>query len=361
MQRYVGLDAHSKNSVFVIQDEEGCRVGQGCVPTHLAGFQKMRDSHSLQPGTGVALESGPVAFLVADYLVDLGLRPVVVDAREVRVKASRPNQKSDTRDARELCEGLRRGIYRCIVSVPPREIRALRETLSRRRHFVKIRTSQINAVKWLLRSRGHGRLARHLGSELGWTQLMEALSDAPSLQMFVRCHWTVWHTAGEQVRALEAEIRRLGHAWKKELELLDSVPGVGTIVASTALAVLYDAQRFPSAKHAASYIGIVPRTSQSSDREHYGHITRRGSSELRAMLSEAAQHARRANHPLHPYFTKVLMRRGYRMAVIAVAHRLCRIMYAMLRDGTPFSLDRAGVESGTFKTQSIKTYRLRTA
>lgn len=361
MQRYVGLDAHSKNSVFVIQDGEGRQLGRGRVPTTPAGFQEMRDRQSLEAGTEVALESGSVAFLVADYLTDLGLRPVVVDAREVRVKASRPTQKSDTRDARELCEGLRRGMYRCLVAVPPREVRVLRETLSRRRHFVKVRTSEVNAVKGLLRSSGKGPLARSLRVESGWTKLMEALSDAPPLQASVRKHWEVWHTAGEQVRALEMEIRALSGAWKKELELLDTAPGVGTIVASTALAVFYDAGRFPSAKHAASYIGIVPRTNQSSDREHYGHITRRGSSELRAMLCEAAQHARRANHPLHPYFTKVLRRRGYRMAVIAVAHRLCRILYAMMRDGTPFSLDKAGVESGTFNNHSVKKYRLRTA
>ena len=61
----------------------------------------------------------------------------VIDAHEVRVKAHRPPQKSDRRDAFELCEGLRRGIYRAIVHVPPARIGALRETLSRRRHFVR--------------------------------------------------------------------------------------------------------------------------------------------------------------------------------------------------------------------------------
>jgi transposase len=355
MQRYVGLDAHSKNSVYVIQDAEGQVVGRGTVPTTADGFKDMRDRLELRSGTPVALESGAVAFVVADYLNDLGLRPIVVDAREVRVKASRPRQKSDFRDARELCEGVRRGMYRAIVSVPPREIRTLRETLSRRRHFVRVRTAQVNAAKWLLRSNGKGALARSLQLESGWNTLIAALSDAPALQAFVRQHQAVWRCAGEQVTLLDLEIRRLGRTWKKELTLLETAPGVGTIVGSTALAVLFDPHRFPSAKHAASYAGLVPTTDQSGDREHYGHITKRGSSELRAMLCEAAQHARRTNHPLHPYFAKVWVRRGYRMAVVAVAHRLCRILFAMLRDGTPFRPDNAGIE------RSVPTYRLRRA
>jgi len=341
MQQYVGLDAHSKNSVFVMQNEEGRILGQGRVPTSAGGFREMRDLHQLTPGTPVALESGPVAFLVVDYLTELGLRPVVIDAREVRVKASRPRQKSDRRDARELCEGLRRGIYRAIVSVPPQEIRALRDAISRRRHFVKARTAQVNAVKWLLRSRGKGALARSLRTEAAWSRLLAALSDAPALQAHVHQHHAVWHCAGEQVRLLEDEIRELGRNWKKELALLDTLPGVGTIVASTALSVFFDVRRFPSAKHAASYVGIVPSTNQSGDRDHSGPIIKRGSREMRAMLCEAAQHARRRTHPFHAYFMKVFIKRGYRMAVVAVAHRLCRTLFAILRDSAPFSLEKA--------------------
>src|SRR5262245_62253790 len=76
---------------------------------------------------------------------------MVVDAREVRLKAHRPTQKSDRRDAFELCDGLRRGIYRAIVHVPPRPVARLRELLGRRRHVVRLETAQVNAVKRVLR------------------------------------------------------------------------------------------------------------------------------------------------------------------------------------------------------------------
>src|SRR6266568_1671203 len=129
MARYVGLDAHSKRCVYVIQDEHGSVVGQGYVPTTGTGLHLLRTRHELAPGTRVALESGTMAFFVARKLACLELEPVVVDAHEVRAKALRPNQKGDRRDALELCEGLRRGIYRSVVHVPPEPIQRLRDTL----------------------------------------------------------------------------------------------------------------------------------------------------------------------------------------------------------------------------------------
>jgi transposase len=112
---YVGLDVHSKQSAFVIEDEGGKAIARGEVPTTPDGFSRLQATYHLSPGTQVALETGTVAFFVARQLSRLGLDPVVVDAHEVRLKAYRPNQKSDGRDALELCEGVRRGIYRSIV------------------------------------------------------------------------------------------------------------------------------------------------------------------------------------------------------------------------------------------------------
>src|SRR5207244_8516647 len=108
---------HSKACVYEIQDENGRSGGRGTVPTTPGGLALLREREQLPEGTKVALESGTMAFLVARRLKGLGFEPVVIDAQEVRAKALRPNQKSDRRDAIELCEGLRRGIYRTRVHV----------------------------------------------------------------------------------------------------------------------------------------------------------------------------------------------------------------------------------------------------
>src|SRR2546428_2783639 len=136
MESYVGLDVHSKRSVFVIEAEDGRVMARGDIATTPVGFRQWQRQHELAAETPVALETGTVAFYAARELARVGLRPVVIDAHEVRVKAHRPRQKSDRRDAFELCEGLRRGQYRAIVHVPPAPVAALRATPSRRRRVV---------------------------------------------------------------------------------------------------------------------------------------------------------------------------------------------------------------------------------
>ncbi|MBI5710488.1 MAG: IS110 family transposase [Candidatus Eisenbacteria bacterium] len=343
--------------MYLIQDEHGNGAGEGSVPTTIEGLQLMRDRHQLPPGTRVALESGTMAFFVARRLVRLGLDPVVVDAHEVRQKALRPNQKSDRRDALELCEGLRRGIYRSVVHVPPEPIERLRETLGRRRHFVGLKTMQVNAVKRLLRAAGLQGLGRSLGTDAAWEKLLRAVAIDPSLHAFCTTHRAVWWCAHEQVATLEASLRAQGEPLQRDLDRLQTVPGVGPIVALTVLAVFSDVRRFPTAKHAASYAGLVASTYDSGERVQHGRITRRGSNELRSMLCEAAHHAGRPSHPLNPYFSSLCVRRGYKMAVVAVAHRLCRILYAMLRHGTDFDLSKLAIEQGHFERTTVRHYR----
>jgi transposase len=162
------------------------------------------------------------------------------------------------------------------------------------------------------------------------------------------------------VAALEASLaRQHKESFAAQIARLQTIPGVGPIVASTAVAVFSSPERFPDAKHAASYPGLVPTTYQSGDREAHGRITRNGSAELRAMLCEAAHHAARPDHPLNPYVARLCARRGYNMAVTAVAHRLCRIIFAMLRHQSDFEVGKLGVERGPFQRTVVRAYRLK--
>jgi transposase len=202
-----------------------------------------------------------------------------------RLAPTPSNQKSDGRDALELCEGLRRKIYRAIDHVPGEEVSRLRDTLSRRRHFVRLQAAQIGAVKALLRAAGLGRLSRSLGSEAGWSRVIAVLAQHQELRTYAEQHLAVWRCAREQIAVLEASLaRQQKESFAAQTRRLQTIPGVGPIVASTAIAVLSSPERFADAKHAASYAGLVPSTYQSGDRQAHGRITKRGSAELRAML-----------------------------------------------------------------------------
>ena len=93
--------------------------------------------------------------------------------------------------------------------------------------------------------------------------------------------------------------------------------------------------------------------------DHHGHLTKAGSAELRAMLCEAAHHARRPNNPFHPFFTKLAVKRGYKLAVMAVAHRMLRVAWAMLNTRSDFDPRKMGLEEGPFATKKVRRYRLR--
>jgi transposase len=354
---YIGLDVHSKQTTFAIQSEDGKMVGEGSVPTTPQGFQNLRDQFKLPVGTIAGLETGTVAFYAARLLGRLGLTPLVIDAREVRNKARRKNQKSDRRDALDICHGVRTGAYQSIVHVPPESVVLMRETLSRRRHFVRTAASEVNATKRLLRSAGLKDLATvSLKTVACWKKLTKQIADDEMLNKFVKIHFEMWQSAKALVTQLEVELDKLEKQpeFAEASRRLQTISGVGQVVALTAIAVLSDVRRFASAKEAASYAGLVPATFHSGDREASGHITKRGSAELRAMLCEAAHHAALRTHPFNPFFTELCSRRGYKMAITAIAHRLLRTIYAMLRDGSEFDVSKVPVEVGPFtKTREV--------
>jgi transposase len=235
----------------------------------------------------------------------------------------------------------------------------MRDTLSRRRHFVNAQTREVNAVKCLLRSAGYGSRYKSLKTETAWNKLLDGLSDEATLCIYLNQHFAAWRCAGEHIATLEVMLRQQSSPCKKDLEHLQTIRGVGPVVSTTTVAVLAEPTRFPDAKHAASYVGLVPSTFQSGTRDVHGRITKKGSGELRAMLCEAAQHARNPNHPLSPYFARVAAKKGYKVAIVAVAHRLLRIMYAMLRDGTDFDETKLNVEMKPSTTAKGKKYVLR--
>jgi hypothetical protein len=76
--------------------------------------------------------------------------------------------------------------------------------LSRRRHFVRVQTAEINAAKRLLRSAGLGRASRDLRRERGWATVLQAVAPYGDVRADLEQHRAVWRCAGEQIQALEA-------------------------------------------------------------------------------------------------------------------------------------------------------------
>jgi transposase len=360
MALYLGLDVHGKATVYVAMDQAGQVVRRGSVATTPEGLARLLAEAQAPAGTRVGLETGAQATWVARLLTAAGMDPAVIDAREVRAKARRRGQKTDGRDAFEIADGVRRGTYVSIVYVPPVEVERLRKVLSRRRHFVKVATMQAGAAKFLLRQAGRGAELPTLTTEAAWAKLV-ASPKAEGLREHLAMHAALWRLAREQVAALERELGEALAPFRETEELLTTVPGVGRITAASFLAVLGTPGRFPDGGAVGSYLGLVPSTYDSGESERHGRITRQGSGPLRAVLVEAAHHAANPRHPLHPYFARVCAKAGYKKAVVAVAHRLARILFRMWRTQTAFDVAKLNVEAVRETRTKTVYYRIRTA
>lgn len=357
--RYVGLDVHCKQTVFVIQGVEGAVLAEGAVPTTRAGFAGFVEQHQLGPDTAVCLETGGQAAFVCDVLEAHGLLPVVIDATEVRRKARRRGQKTDQRDAFELCDGLRRNQWESRVYMPPPAIRQLRQILSRRRHFVRLSTQQINAAKYLLRREGLLSGQRvSLTTTAGWAGLQghEAVAD---LRPHLGLHAKTWELAQAHIGLLEAELAKAVETQRAVMAHLRSVPGIGLITASSFVAVVGTPTRFVDSNHIVSYLGLAPSMYDSGESERHGRITKAGSSAMRALLCEVAQHAAKPTHPLHPYFVRVAAKHGYKKAAVAIAQRLARILYRLWRDGSDFDPTKLNIERDGRRRTKCATWRIK--
>lgn len=361
MTMYLGLDVHSKWTVYAAQDAQGRVVGEGRIATNTDGLRQLIQALGAPAQTAIGLETGTQATWVSRQLTALGMAPVVIDAREVRVKARRIGQKSDRRDAFEICDGLRRGIYSSIVYVPEESIEKLRLVVSRRRHFVRLCTRQVSAAKFLLRARGLRDLAGTLTTATAWDKMLARVSTTP-IHDYLEMHAHVWKQAHTTVDKLNGELAAAAKPFAATMELLQTMDGVGPVTAATFIATLATPARFADSSHVVSYVGLAVSTYNSGERECHGHITKCGSPELRAMLCEAAHHAARPQHPLNPYFARLCAKRGLKQAIVAVAQRLARILFQMWRKGETFDVSQLNIKPvRKIKTRTVHYELKRTA
>jgi transposase len=151
------------------------------------------------------------------------------------------------------------------------------------------------------------------------------------------------------LRVLDEQIRRLDHElvqrWGDDprLQRLLTIPGIGPFTAILLILELGEIQRFPSAKHLASYVGLTPRVRASANRVRMGRISKEGNRLLRWALFVAATQAARRPGPLRAWFRAVQQRKGMKIARVALARRLAEIVYQLWKQEIDFvTLVRGG-------------------
>jgi transposase len=330
---YGAIDLHSRYSQIRIIDEEGRVLRERRVVT---SRELLVEAFGGLGALRVLLETGTESEWVAQALEGAGHTVVVADPNYGPMYGDlRRCVKTDRRDVTALAEANRRGWYRPTHRTSAAQ-RAVRQVLCSRRHLVQMRSGTISLVRALVRQSGY-RLgtgtAAQVPARLAQLALPPALVDtlAPLRRLL--------ETLTEEITDLDAACQTRA-AQDPVVQRLQSVPGVGPIAALTFRAHIDDVGRFKRAGQVSAALGLVPREDSSAERRHRGHITKAGPSEVRSMLVQAAWACWRTkgSGTLHAWVEHVAARRGRRIAVVGLARRLSRILYAIWRDQSTFTL-----------------------
>ena len=253
--------------------------------------------------------------------------------------------KTDRTDTKGLLEAFRNEEVRA-VPVKSETQQALAALHRLRSTWVATRTARLNTVRGLLREFGVVIL---VGARQVVPHVRALLEDADAgLPGLLRPALAEAVTEiGELETRLRAVERQLEMAAAESLVVsqLRTVPGIGVLTATALVATVGDVQRFPSARHFASYLGLTPREHSSGARRHLGAISKRGDRYLRMLLIHGARavlwHAKRPSaRPLDRLRTWALQLerlRGHNKAAVALANKLARIAWAVWRRGVSFT------------------------
>jgi transposase len=328
--RFVGLDVHKRVVEACIVDAKGKVVLRERFALNRHALKSVA-SGLLRPGDHVALEATTNCWAVAD-----ALRPHVAEvvvSNPMATKAiAQAKVKTDKVDAHVLAQLLRCDFLPRVWQ-PDEATRRLRELTGRRSALVGQRTMMRNRIHSVLAMRLIDAPARVFSGEgLDWLARVELDEQG---RMLVDSDLRQLEFLQKEIDALDIELAKRGHQ-SEQVRLLMTLPGVDVTTAEALLAAWGDVSRFPDADHAASYLGLVPSTKQSANLCYHGPITKRGNSQARWMLIEAAQHLDKHPGPLGHFFRRLLKKKNRNVAVVAGARKLAAIGWQMLVRGEPY-------------------------
>src|SRR5215831_830118 len=328
---YVGLDIHTKHIALCVLSQ----TGQVVQRARVRGIDEML----------VILKGLPDRFEVCyeascgyghyhDLLKPLAARVLVAHPGQLRL-IFRSKDKNDRKDAERLAKLLYLGEAPA-VHVPSPDVRGWRELINCRSQVIAKRTRAKNTVRVLLRSAGVAPPKQPgLWTKKGLAWLRQLALPTASQELRRDLLLEEIETLMRQVRRIEQQLNQQAQH-TPAVARLRSIPGVGIRTAEAVAAFVDDPNRFRNAKAVGRYFGLVPCQDQSGDRNRLGHITREGAPVVRQLVAEAAWQAQRRSPIIRAYFERVQREDPQRkkIALVATAHYLVRVMWALLKRGT---------------------------
>jgi len=336
MRLYAGIDLHSSNNVVVVQDEEDKVVGRRRLANDLrtvsAWLEPYRDDL-----VGVVVESTYNWYWLVDGLMEEGYEVHLANTVAIQ-QYNGLKYRDDASDARWLATLLRLGLLP-EGYIYPRTERAIRDLLRKRSQLVRQATMNLLSIQNLFaRNRGEGISANRVKKLTPET--VDATFEDSNVALAVKSNVKVLNCLLEQIVVLEKVVHgqvRLRKSYKKLL----TVPGIGKILAFTIMLETGDISRFRDVGNYVSYGRLVGSSYLTNGKRKGSGNTKNGNAFLCWAFIEAANFAIRFNPTIRRYYQRKQARTKRIVALKAVAHKLARACYHMIKEDMRFDIARA--------------------
>jgi len=336
-RRYVGIDLGKREYTMAIIGKNGkMSIHHG--KTSIQGRQALY--RLLEKNDKVALEAGNLAFIVAREIMDrVGSAVRVLNSAKLPLIWDTPT-KTDKEDAMKLAHLVeeRRDEKLPLVPLPSEQEMERRKVLSSYGREVRNRTKMLNTLHALFVHRGYT------------TVVKKDLATAERRQEAVKVlTGQEREDAGYILKHLELHEQRIGELKQKiekeakedeNMKRLQSIAGVGPIVAYAFIAHVGDGSRFNKGSQVSNYLGFVPRLYYSGTIQRHGHITKQGNGYVRGLVVQAAWAMVRSKSggALRERYKYTTANRGAskKKTIVSIARRLAEIMYSVLKHKTEY-------------------------
>jgi len=338
MPLYGGIDLHANNSVVVLLNEQDEVIYQKRLPNDLTTIVGQLAPYHAEV-QGVVVESTYNWYWLVDGWMEASYRVHLANPAAMQ-QYSGLKYSDDHSDARWLAHLLRLGVLP-EGYIYPKAARAVRDLLRKRVHLVRQHTANVLSVQNIMARNTGARFSIKRIHALTKQELTSMLTE--ELQVLaITSSLTVLDCLRHQIKTLEQTVhKRLHHT--PTYEQLLTVPGIGTILAQTLTLETGAIHRFPSVGHSASYCRCVDSTKSSNGKRKGTGNVKNGHPYLAWAYMEAAQFALRFQPAAQRFYQRKLAksRNNTVLARKAVAHKLARACYYVMRDLVPFEATKA--------------------
>ncbi|NTS78938.1 IS110 family transposase [Catenovulum sp. SM1970] len=333
MNYFSAIDLHSNNAYLVVLDEEDNSVYEKRLPNELALI-----IDALQPFkndlVGVAVESTFNWYWLVDGLMAHGFKLHLVNTTAVQTYSGL-KYTNDVHDARWLAKLLRLGILPTGY-IYPKQTRKLRDLLRKRSGLVQQRTLNIASFKSLY--------SRQLGITLNTNAIHKDIDQFtftdPMLEAIAAPHKRLYRLLTHEIKQQEVIIKN--HLTPQlDYQGLQTVPGIGQILAATILLETGNIERFEKVGNYASYCRCVKSTRISNQKTKGKGNAKNGNRYLSWAYAEAAHFAIRYAKPIKRFYERKKQKSNGIIAMKAVAHKLARACYFMMKNHVEFDMQLA--------------------